>query len=79
MTWFDREYFDKKLETRIIGIGVWKPGSKESQSQACSTWRNLGWVTRWEVPYWKENHSHRSSYDSNMGLAGLRWTGQDDG
>jgi hypothetical protein len=31
-------------------------------------------VTRWEVPYWKENHSHRSSYDWNMGLAGLRWT-----
>jgi hypothetical protein len=28
----DREYFDKNLETRIIGIGVWKPGSKESQS-----------------------------------------------
>jgi hypothetical protein len=36
-------------------------------------------VTRWEVPYWKENHSHRSSYDWNMGLAGLRWTGQHDG
>jgi hypothetical protein len=35
-------------------------------------------VTRWEVPYWKENHSHRSSYDWNMGLAGLRWTGQHD-
>jgi hypothetical protein len=30
-------------------------------------------VTRWEVPYWNENHSHRSSYDWNMGLAGLRW------
>jgi hypothetical protein len=36
-------------------------------------------VTRWEVPYWKENHSHRSPYDWNMGLAGLKWTGQHDG
>jgi hypothetical protein len=36
-------------------------------------------VTRWEVPYWKENHSHQSSYDWNMSMAGLRWTGQDDG
>jgi hypothetical protein len=25
-----------------------------------------------ESSYWKENHSHRSSYDSNIGLAGLR-------
>jgi hypothetical protein len=38
---------------------------------SCSTWRNLRWVTRWEVPYWKENHSHRSSYDWNMVLGGL--------
>jgi hypothetical protein len=29
--------------------------------------------------HWKENHSHRSPYDWNMGLAGLRWTGQHDG
>jgi hypothetical protein len=28
--------------------------------------------------HWKENHSHKSSYDWNMGLAGLRWTGQHD-
>jgi hypothetical protein len=27
----------------------------------------------------KENHSHRSSYDWNIDLAGLRWTGQHDG
>jgi hypothetical protein len=31
------------------------------------------------VCHWKENHSHRSSYDWNIGLAGLRWTGQHDG
>ena len=29
--------------------------------------------------HWKENHGHRSSYDWNMGLASLRWTGQHDG
>jgi hypothetical protein len=29
--------------------------------------------------YWKENHSHRSLYDWNIGLAGLKWTGQHDG
>jgi hypothetical protein len=28
--------------------------------------------------HWKENHSHQSSYDWNIGLAGLRWTGQHD-
>jgi hypothetical protein len=25
-----------------------------------------------ESSYWKENHNHRSSYDWNIGLAGLR-------
>jgi hypothetical protein len=29
--------------------------------------------------YWKENHSHRSSYGWNIGLGGLRWAGQHDG
>jgi hypothetical protein len=29
--------------------------------------------------HWKENHSHQSSYDWNIGLAGLRWIGQHDG
>jgi hypothetical protein len=24
--------------------------------------------------YWKENHSHWSSYDWNIGLVSLRWT-----
>jgi hypothetical protein len=41
MTWLDREQFDKNLETRIIGIGVWKPGSKEFQvkhAQLGETW-----------------------------------------
>jgi hypothetical protein len=32
-----------------------------------------------EVLSGRENHSHRSSYDWNIGLAGLRWTGQHDG
>jgi hypothetical protein len=29
--------------------------------------------------FWKENYNHRSSYDWNIGLAGLRWAGQHDG
>jgi hypothetical protein len=29
--------------------------------------------------HWKENHSHRSLYNWDMVLAGLRWTGQHDG
>jgi hypothetical protein len=32
-----------------------------------------------ESSYWKENHSHWSSYDWNIGLAGIRWAGQHDG
>jgi hypothetical protein len=47
---------------------------KVKRAQLGETWMG----DQMEVPYWKENHSHWSSYDWNMGLAGLRWTGHHD-